>query len=157
MDKGFAKYFFLSFASILIFAVVATAQVTTADVVGRITDPSEAVIPGARVSIQNVETKITRSTVTGESGDYVINLLPPGRYTVSIEVPGFKTHTTTELILSVGDRRRVDVEMEVGEIDEIKIEVVSQAPMLQTDSSAVGALITENAVQDLPLNGRNYV
>src|SRR5439155_17632024 len=76
---------------ILLWALSANAQVTTADVVGTVHDPTGAVIANANVAITNVGTGLTRTTQTSTSGDFVINLLPPGTYSVKVEAPSFKT------------------------------------------------------------------
>src|SRR5436190_241650 len=143
---------------ILMFVVAsasAAPQVTTADVVGRVTDSTGAVVPGAQITLTNLGTNITRSVVADERGDYVVNLLPIGRYSVRVEVGGFKTFSA-ELTLVAGDRARVDAKMEVGRTSET-VEITADLPALQTDSSTLGTAITGKLVQDLPLNGRNYV
>ena len=78
-------------AVFLILHASAFAQVTTADVVGRVTDSSGAVLPGATVTVTNEGTRDVRSAPSGESGDYVFNLLPIGTYTVTVELQGFGT------------------------------------------------------------------
>ena len=133
----------------------AVVQVTTADIVGRITDNSGAVLPGVTITIESLDTRATRSAVSNESGDYVFNLLPIGRYSVRIELPGFKTFTVSGMTLASGDRTRVDEQLQVGQIAET-ISVEEQAPALQTDTSTIGNLTTQQAVEDLPLNGRNF-
>jgi len=146
------------FVGLLMFAVAsasAVAQITTADVVGRVTDSTGAVVPGAQVTLTNLGTNIARSAVADERGDYVVNLLPIGRYSVRVEVAGFKTFSV-ELTLVAGDRARVDAKMEVGQTSET-VEITADLPALQTDSSTLGTAITAKLVQDLPLNGRNYV
>ena len=140
---------------VLLFARVASPQVTTADIVGRVTDASGAVLPGATVTIENTATGAVRSQPTGETGDYVFNLLPIGTYTVRIELSGFQG-SSARVTLASGDRARVDAKLSLGSIAE-NIQVTAQTPLLQTDTSTVGALITEKAVQDLPVNGRNIV
>jgi hypothetical protein len=75
----------------------ASAQVTTADIVGRVTDSSGAVLPGVTVTVENVGTHETRVVPTGASGDYTFTILPIGRYTVKIELQGFSTQTTSEV------------------------------------------------------------
>jgi len=145
--------------SILMYVVVpasADAQVTTADVVGKVTDATGAVVPGAKVTLTNLGTNISRAVAADESGDYVVNLLPIGRYSVRVEVAGFKTFTVGELTLVAGDRVRVDAKLEVGQTSET-VEITAELPALQTDSSSLGTAITGRLVQDLPLNGRNYV
>src|ERR1051326_8224996 len=148
--------FFLVTGLVLAFSVYAVAQVTTADVVGRVTDTSGAVLPGVTVVIENLGTGATRSAISSDSGDYVFNLLPPGGYSARFELPGFKTFTVTSVMLAAGDRARIDAQMMVGAVGET-VNVEEQAPLLQTDSATLGTAITGRLVQDLPLNGRNYV
>ena len=84
----------------------APAQLITADVLGTVTDAAGAVIPNVKVTTLNTATSETRTTQTGVSGDYVINLLPPGQYTVTIQAPAFKK-SVTDVTLVAGDRARV--------------------------------------------------
>ncbi|MFN7929485.1 MAG: TonB-dependent receptor [Blastocatellia bacterium] len=132
------------------------AQVTTADVVGTVTDNAGAVLPNAKVTVTNVGTNTSRTVTTDASGEYVINLLPIGQYSVRVEATGFKIYTASNLTLVAGDRTRVDAKMEVGATTET-VNVTAEANVLQTDSSTVGTAITGKLVQELPLNGRNYV
>lgn len=111
---------------------------------------------GVKVSVGNLATGAVRAVETTSSGDYVVNLLPPGKYSVRVERNGFKSFNVPSLDLAAGDRARVDATMQVGQVSE-RIEVQAQAPALQSDSSTVGDVVTQKAVQDLPLNGRNYV
>ena len=83
-------------------------------------------------------------------------LLPVGRYTLRVEQTGFRGWNVPEIVLAVGDRLRVDVRLEVGQLEQT-VEVQAQAPALQSDSSSLGSLVNERAVQDLPLNGRNFI
>jgi hypothetical protein len=136
-------------------AVPVAAQVTTADVVGRVTDLSGGVLPGVTITLKNDGTGDVRTTATGASGDYVFNLLPIGNYTLSVSLDGFKSQTT-RLSVSAGDRARFDAKLQVGTIAET-ITVTASAPLLQTDTSTLSSLVTEKAVQDLPVNGRNFV
>jgi hypothetical protein len=144
-------------AAAIVFALhaVVSAQVTTADIVGRVTDPSGAVLPGVTVTVENVGTHETRVVPTGASGDYTFNVLPIGRYTVKIELQGFTTQNAS-LLLAAGDRARLDVKLQVGGVAE-SVNVVGESPLVQTDSSTLSSLVTEKAVQDLPVNGRNFV
>ncbi len=146
----------LCLALILANVSLMTAQVTTADVVGTATDASGAVLPGVKVLVRNTGTGLEYSAVTDNTGNYLIRLLPPGSYTMRAEAPGFKVWTASSLVLAAGDRLRQDIRMEVGEVTQT-IEVTAESPALQTESSTVGSLVTERAVQDLPLNGRNFI
>ena len=140
----------------LICAVGARAQ-NTADVVGTVTDASGGVLPGATVTITNVETNVSQSTQTTTGGDYVFALLQVGSYIVKVEEKGFKTYSASAISLSSGDRARVDAKMEVGDVTQTVEVQAATAPALQTDSSGLGTLVTAQAVEDLPLDGRNIV
>ena len=132
------------------------AQVTTADVVGRVVDASGSVVPAANVTLTNQDTNVSRIVPSNEAGDFVFNLLTPGRYSVKIEKSGFKVFSVTSLQLAAGDRSRVDAQMAVGAATET-VEVTGQSALLQTDSSSMGTSVSGKLVQDLPLNGRNYI
>jgi hypothetical protein len=138
----------------LIFCGSTWAQQVTADAVGRVTDPTGALVQKAKVAIINVGTHETRRTVTNEQGDYSFNLLQIGSYKVRVEAPGFKTTEVPVFPLQVGERHRIDVQMTVGEQSE-EVTVTSEAPALQTDSASVGQTLESQAVQDLPTQGRN--
>jgi hypothetical protein len=140
----------------LLGAITASAQVTTADIVGTVTDQSGAVLPGVKVTVENLDTHETRSGITSASGEYSFSLLAIGRYAVQIEATGFKSFRVPGLDLASGDRVRANAQMQLGQISET-VEVQTAGSVLQTDSSTVGSLVSKEAVQDLPLNGRNFV
>jgi hypothetical protein len=146
-----------SWKSVVLFVLIscfaATAQVTTADILGTVADSSGAVVAGAKVAVANLGTKVTRTGETSGSGDYVFNLLQPGRYSVHIEAPRFKSFDVSEVFAGAGDRVRIDAKMQVGQASESV--TVSAEAALQTDSSTVQDVVTEKSVQDLPLNGRS--
>jgi hypothetical protein len=139
----------------LVLSGTARAQTTTADIVGRVSDSSGAVLPGVSVTVENEATRATRTQTTTDTGDYVFNLLPIGTYTVKIELQGF-TPQTARVTLASGDRARVDGRLTVGSVTE-SVQVTAESPLLQTDTSTVGARFTDKAVQDLPVAGRNIV
>ncbi|PWU07757.1 MAG: TonB-dependent receptor [Terriglobia bacterium] len=128
----------------------------TADIVGTVTDPTGGVLAGAKVNAKNLDTGLSRAVETNTAGDYSLSLLPVGNYVVSVEMAGFKMFTNPKLTLATGDRARVDAQMQVGDVTQT-LEVQGQAAALQTDSSTVGALVTTRAVEDLPVNGRNFI
>ena len=131
------------------------AQITTANIVGTVTDPSGAVVPKAKVTITNAGTQQVRSIETAGGGDYAFNLVEPGRYSLRIEFQGFKAFGANNVIVGAGDRLRVDAAMQVGGSAE-SVEVVGEsAPALQTESSTVQNVVSDRAVQELPLNNRN--
>ncbi len=141
-------------ASVCLLAVISiAAQVTTADVLGTVTDDSGAVLPNAKVIITNTATNESRTTQTGATGDYVFTFLNPGHYSVRVQAPGFKV-SVSPVTVSAGDRARVDSHLLIGATGET-VEVQATTPLLQTDSSTLTSTISEKPVQELPLPTRN--
>ena len=133
----------------------AFAQLITADILGTVTDAAGALLPNAKITVVNTDTSEARTTVTSGSGDFFINLLPPGPYRVTVEAPAFKRFVTN-VTLVAGDRARTDAQLQVGDTSQT-VEVTATTPALQTDSSAMRDTVAAKSVQDLPLNGRNYI
>lgn len=143
-------------AVLLFVSTSAHAQLSTADIVGTVTDPTGALVPNAKVTLQNADTREQREATTNSSGDYLFTLLPVGRYNITVKVSGFKTADVTNLSVEAGDRARSDVHLATGgENDTITVEAAT--PLLQADNATVSSTVTAKAVQDLPLNGRNFV
>src|SRR5262245_18576990 len=103
-----------------------SAQTTTGSIVGKITDPTGAVVPGAVVTVSNVDTGISTKINTDSSGNYAITPLPVGRYSVTVEAQGFKKSVNSGIALNVQDRIGVNVILEVGQISET-VEVAGAA------------------------------
>jgi hypothetical protein len=146
----------MAFVLLLCVIPAAHAQLTTADIVGTVTDATGAVIPNANVTVVNLDTRDQRTAAANASGEYQFTLLPVGRYTVTVKVAGFKTSTTSPLAVEAGDRARSDIKMETGGESQT-VTVEAQTPLLQADNATVSSTVTAKAVQDLPLNGRNFV
>src|SRR3979490_179034 len=134
----------------------AFSQLTTADIVGTVTDATGAVIPNAAVVITNLGTNAKRTSQTNGSGDYTFTLLPVGHYSISVKAGGFQESLNKDLSVEAGDRARADVRLQTGS-ETTTIEVTASTPLLQADSATVSSTVTAKAVQDLPLNGRNFV
>ena len=143
----------LAVAVLLLLSTGASAQVTSGDIVGRVTDSTGGVLPGATVTIEHLGTHDVRTVPSNTAGDYVFNLLPIGDYTVKVELQGFVTQTA-RVSLSAGDRARFDAKLQIGQVAE-NVTVTAESPLVQTDSSTVSALVSAKAVQDLPVSGRN--
>jgi hypothetical protein len=137
------------------FAVIAPAQENTATISGQALDASGAVIPGARVTARNITTALERQTVTSETGDYTIPLLPVGGYEIIAEKDGFKRYVKTGIVLQVDQRARVDLQLQVGAASE-SVQVTAEVPLVQTDTSSVGAVIDNQKLTEMPLNGRQF-
>ncbi len=133
----------------------ANAQGTTGDVLGTVADSTGAVIPDATVIITNLGTHAARKAVTDGQGQYTFTLLQVGDYAIRVEKTGFKSLNLPKFTLTVGERRRVDGELTVGAQSET-VEVTTEPPALQSDSTTLGTTLEPQAVQDLPTEGRNY-
>ena len=147
----------LALGSLLLLSpAMANAQVTTADLVGTIRDSTRGVVPGVTVALTNEATGVTRSATTGDGGTYIFTSLQPGRYKLTAEIPGFRKVERTGVELQVNQRAQIDLDLEVGLVSETVV-IEGTAPLLETQSSVLGRVIEEKQVQDLPLNGRNFV
>ncbi|MGO4518046.1 TonB-dependent receptor [Terriglobus sp. 2YAB30_2] len=140
----------------LLGAVPMHAQLTTADILGTVTEPTGAVVANARVELRNIATNVTRVVTTDESGNYTFPLLQPGHYSIKVTVQGFKAFNTPDLAVEAGDRARNDAHLQLGDVNET-VNIEAQTPLLQSESATVSSTVTAQSVQDLPLNGRNYV
>lgn len=125
-------------------------------ILGEVTDSTGAVVPGATVTIVNVATGATNHTITTSSGDFTVPYLQPGTYQVTVEANGFQKAVADKVALVVGQQARVNVALKPGAVSET-VEVQANAVALDTDSSAVAQVITQKQVDQLPLNGRNFL
>jgi hypothetical protein len=146
--------FLLTF--VFFFVSAAFSQLTTADIVGTVTDATGAVVPNAAVVLTNLGTNEKRSGQSNGAGEYSFTLLPVGHYSISVKAGGFQASITKDLAVEAGDRARADVHLQTGS-ESVVIEVTASTPLLQADSATVSSTVTAKAVQDLPLNGRNFV
>jgi hypothetical protein len=131
-------------------------QAVKGSLLGTVTDASGAVIPGASANITEVNTNLSRSTTTNESGNYVFGNLDRGVYRVEIQLAGFKKAIREKADVLVNTDTRVDMQLEAGDISQ-SVEVVDSLPLLQTDRADVGRQIEIRQLQDMPLTfNRNF-
>lgn len=140
----------------LLFSPATRAQNSFGTIVGAVSDPSGALVPQATVTISNIDTSITRVVHSDESGAYNVPSLPPGRYTVKVESPGFASQQGNALTLAADQTARIDFKLTLGGGNEV-VQVDTSSAQLQTDSPTVGTTIDAKKVVDLPLNGRNFI
>ncbi len=131
------------------------AQVDQGSITGIVQDPTGASVPGASVTLKNIDQGITLETKSSSGGNYTFSPVRIGHYTVSATAPGFATTTQDALTVAVGQELQVNVSLKVGGAGE-QVEVTTAPPVLQTDESSVGQVIDEHATESLPLNGRNF-
>jgi hypothetical protein len=144
-----------SLLALLFGAAPAHAQFDTASVIGTVKDNTGAVVPGATVTLTNIDTGITASKVTDGDGNYEFATVRVGRYRVTAELQGFSVALADNVQVTVGARQRVDLQLQPGNLTET-VEVVGAATLLETDSSQRGHVITAEQAVELPLNGREY-
>ena len=140
---------------LLVFTGMALAQGTTGSIIGTVGDATGAVIPGATVTLRNVETGITRTVNTDAEGRYRAQQLGLGSYEVTSESAGFQTSVRTGITLTVGREATVDFAMQIGAVSE-RITVTGEAPLIETTNATVATLVDEKQVRELPLSGRSY-
>ena len=134
---------------------LASAQKDTGSIVGTVKDPSGAVVPGAKVTVTDVERGQAFTTTTDTAGEFVASNLRVGKYTVTVEKPGFKKAISETVSLDVQDRIAVNTKLEVGRLTE-QVIVTGTAPLLKTETSELGQVVDSQRAASLPLNGRNF-
>ncbi len=143
-------------ATLLAFTQFAYGQAVTGTLVGTITDASAAVVPGAVVTITEMNTGVTRTAAANQRGAYVFPNLANGVYRVAVEQPGFRKAVRENVEVLVNTTVRVDLELQPGEISE-SVQVVAEAPLLQTDRADTGRQIVREQVESMPLAfNRNF-
>ena len=138
---------------LLLLCADARAQTGTATITGLITDQTGAILPGVTVTATNQATNVDYTAVTNESGDYTITPVVAGTYVIKAALSGFRTQATAATVLEARQVARLDFKMGVGIAE--TVEVSEASPILQTETTAVGEVLSGNTVQSLPLNGRN--
>src|SRR5688572_16097155 len=142
-------------AALLVFVLMGATSwaQTTAEISGRVTDQSGAVLPGVDVTATQTDTGVTRNAVTNELGSYLLTNLPIGPYRLEVALPGFRTYVQTGIVLQVGASVTVNASLEVGQVAET-VEVQADAALVETRTTSVGQVIDNQRVLELPLNGR---
>lgn len=123
-------------------------------ITGTVTDAQQGRIPGVEVAALHVATNQTYASITSEAGVYAIPALPVGRFEVTASLPGFKTFKQTNTVLEVGQRLRLDIQLEIGEVSST-ITVASTVSRVQTEDSSLGTIVEKKRIEELPLNGRH--
>ncbi len=139
----------------LAMAATLSAQSTGA-IQGAVTDQSGAAVPKAAITVHNEATGETRSTLTDDSGLYLVASLPVGRYKISVKATGLQSTTVTDLVLEVGRTVRQDFNLQVAAAS-TEVQVVGTPPVVDSGTVSVGSVIDQRTVQEIPLNGRHFV
>src|SRR5438552_9055772 len=126
---------------------------STATISGSVKDTTGAVLPGVEVKVMQTETSVSRTTVTNETGSYVLPNLPLGPYRLEAALPGFRTFVQTGITLQVGSSPTVDILLQIGQVSE-QVEVEANAALVETRTSSIGQVVENERILELPLNGR---
>jgi len=156
MQRHRSKEFSLSIALLLsVLTAKVFGQYGTGVILGSITDATGAAIPNASVTARNDATNETRAFKTEADGFYRFSALLSGTYTITATAPSFRTSTLEKVVLQVNTEVRADIVMQVGNVNE-KVEVMASTPQLQTNTAAMGGVIDNRTMLELPLNNRNF-
>jgi outer membrane receptor protein involved in Fe transport len=138
-------------------STAAGAQSISGDLVVRVVDPSDLTVPGAAMTLTEVETGVTQSAVTDPQGTYLFGQLKPGVYRLEITSAGFKSTNVSDVRIQVGQRARVDVKLVVATVAEDVTVSAAAATLLNAESAAIGQVMDSRVMVELPLNGRNFI
>ena len=141
---------------IFVLSVPLFAQGNLGRITGTITDQSGGVIAGAAVTVKDLARGVSRTLTTGDSGEYNAPNLLPGSYAVRAEAKGFKATEQQNILLEVGKEIRVDLSLQPGEVSQT-ITITEAPPMVETTNATLGGTLSNETINDLPLNGRNYI
>jgi len=141
-------------ALVLLGGSATTAQVS-GSIRGQITDPSGAVVSSASVTVQNMDTDVTRTTASDASGNYLVLALPVGRYEIKVSKSGFQESIRSEIELNVGQEVSVDLRLQLSTV-KAAVTVAEDAPIVNTTTSDISGLVGAKEIKQLPLNGRSY-
>ena len=154
MRRGLAFCGILCIFALLIGTAVYAAE-TTASIIGTIYDDNGVPLPGASITAVNSATNFTRVISSEASGFYRIPLLPPGTYTITVEVPGFAKEVRSGVILTVGKEIALDINLKLAAAGET-MEIEATTPLIDATKSQLGTTVDQVAIKNLPLNGRDY-
>jgi len=152
--KRLLRAFAISTIGLFLTSAIASAQLSTARLSGRVTDESKAVLPGVTVTMTRTDTGLTRSDVTDGNGSYVLPNLPTGPYRLEVSLSGFRTYVQTGIVLQVAGTPEINVVLTVGALEET-ITVEGGSPLVDVQSSGVSEVVRTQEILALPLNGRN--
>ncbi|MBS1826418.1 MAG: carboxypeptidase regulatory-like domain-containing protein [Acidobacteria bacterium] len=139
---------------LLLSTSILSAQEYRANLLGIVTDSTGATIPDASIKVTNIETAVVASTKTNSDGSYLVPFLNPGKYSILVEMSGFKSFERSPIELRVNDRSRLDITLDVGQVTD-RVTVVGEAPLLEVSTASRGQSIENQKITDLPLSGRN--
>ena len=148
----------LSFVCLLVFAfsAVAFAQSTTTGAIGGVvTNPAKEVVPGAAVTVKNVETNKEDNATTDDTGRFKVANLQPRRYSVTVNSGGFSPLTQENVVVEIGLETKLEVALQVGPVTGT-VDVSAEAPVINTNQQDFSTNINQTSINELPINGRRW-
>src|SRR5690242_19530251 len=133
--------------------IVAFGQEFRGTITGRVVDPTDSVVPGAKITATHDSTGSQSLTVTSSSGQFTLPFLPPGAYTIEAEASGFKKYLRKDFQVSTGERVALDIRLELGQTSDT-LTVSGEATILETATASIGQVIGSRQVENMPMNGR---
>jgi Carboxypeptidase regulatory-like domain len=127
-----------------------TAQTNRGAIRGSILDPTGAIVPGALVHADNVDTNVRETLTSSADGGFTFSSLPPGMYQLTVEASGFKKAVASKMAVHIGDTARADIQLQVGNVSE-SVEVLGSAILISVDSASAGTVMTNKEYDTLPL------
>jgi hypothetical protein len=138
-----------------VLTIAAFGQSSSSAINGVVTDPVQAVVPGVKVTLRNVDTNVVRTTVSNSGGDYFFSSVPPARYTLTFSAPSFQTETISAFEVAVAQAVTINATLKVGDVSQ-SVTVEAAGTQVESSTAQLGTVIDEKAVNDLPLDGRNF-
>src|SRR5229473_910625 len=145
----------LLFALCALLFAAAYAQSATATLSGTVEDQNGAIVPGAAVTLVNRATGLQRETMTNDQGSFTIPLLQPSTYSLTVRREGFAPAQIQNVLLNVGDQKALQIQLKAGDIN-ATVQVINDAPLINTESAAVSTVVDRNFAENIPLNGRSF-
>ena len=155
-NVGLLVGLFVAVASVFVSAPRTAAQTVTGTIVGTILDAQGAAVPNASISAKNRDTDLERTAMSEASGEFTISSVPAGSYDITVSASGFERQVRSGITMTVGATLRVDFKLSIGQVQQA-VTVTAEAPQIDTTTSTLSGLVNDNAIRQLPLNGRDWV
>ncbi len=148
---------FLITSVLLVRAPVMPAQGITGDLAVNVTDPNGAGVSGAKLSLKNVQENTSIPALTNDTGGYIFTQLKPGLYALEVDAPGFQPQQLSDITIQLAQRAAVNVKLTLGTVNQTVTVSAAAETLLNSESATEGQVLTQQTIQDLPLNGRNFI
>ncbi|PYS37522.1 MAG: TonB-dependent receptor, partial [Acidobacteria bacterium] len=146
----------MNIRTIILLLVALQSQTSSGDIKGTVTDSTGGVLPGAMITVTNIDTGVERSAVSDNGGSFRFFLLPPAEYEIKVQVPGFSIYTRRPVQVTVGETVSIDAVLQPASVQQ-EILVQEVASQVETEKTQQADTITERQIESLPINERNFL